>query len=197
MPSLHSSVGHLYLTGKHVLGLADSDDPGDQPDAATPVATVTITPSVSEVVVLADESVVSLVPVVAGLNAEGQFVAPPDGSGASGGTGTSTSIKLIAPDQATINKVGWHWTVTVSPVSPGAFQPITAYVTGAPNETKTFGGQILAGQVPSLDLVPTALEVTGTGPGDSLTLGDIPPGTPSGTIIVNTAVTPPTVYLYR
>lgn len=194
MPDIHESVGYLTLTGKVLLGIADSDDPGEQTDATAAAANITITPSIPGFVVLADESVHRLPAIRATLNASGQLVAPADGQST---TGTSTSIRLIAPDQASISEVGWRYTVDVAPADGKSFEKFTVYLTGAPNESKTLGGLILAGHVPSLSQVLAAIVVTGTGVDDALTLEDIPDGTPSGTIVANTAVTPTAFYIYR
>lgn len=184
MVDIHPSVGHLTLTGKVLLGLADSDDPGEQPDAGRLVADITITPSIDYVVVVADESVIALPPKVsASLNAAGQLVAPADGKGE---TGTSTSLQLIAPDQAAIHRVGWRWVIDIAPVDGVSFKPIQVFLSGAPGDQKTLGGLILAGQVPSLDVYPSWIEVedaTYDEPTNTWT-ADIPDDTPLGTLVI-------------
>lgn len=194
MPDIHESVGYMTLTGKVLLGLADSDDDGEQTDASAAVATVTITPSIPGVVVVADESVVRLTTIRAALNASGQLVAPADGQST---VGTSTSLRLIAPDQAAISEVGWQYVIDIAPVDGKSFTKFTVFLTGAKDEAKTIGGLILAGHTPQLSTLLSAIEVTGTGVDDALTLADIPDGTPSGTVVANTAVDPTAFYIYR
>lgn len=184
MVDIHPSVGFLTLTGKVLLGLADSDDPGDQPDAGRLVANVTITPSIDYVVVVADESVIALPPrIQASLNAGGQLVAPADGKGE---PGTSTSLRLIAPDQPAIHRVGWRWVIDIAPVDGESFAAIQVFLSGGPDESKTLGGLILAGHVPSLDIYPSWIEVddaTYDAPTDTWT-ADIPDDTPLGTLVI-------------
>lgn len=196
MPDIHASVGHLTLTGKVLMGYADSDDVGEQTDATAAVADVQIKASIPRVVVTANEDVINLPTINGSLNGEGQLVAPADGKST---TGTSTSMRLIAPQQASISHVNWHWEVTVRPIEGTGviFEPITVIVTGAPGDAKTIGGEILAGHVPGLSQLLAAIDVTGTGVDDELTLDDIPDGTPLGTVVANTAVTPTAFYIYR
>ncbi len=158
MADIHESVGHLTLTGKMLLGLADSDDVGDQTDVTAPVAVVSVRASIDDFVVIADESIVALPEYAATLNADGQLVAPSDGRSA---VGTSTSLRLIAPNQDTISKVGWRWIVTVRPTDGRSFKEITVYVDGAPGDVRTLGGQILAGQTPSVTIYPGYIPIEG------------------------------------
>lgn len=196
MTNVHESVGWLTVTGRSLLGIADSIDAGNVPDVLTPAANVTIKASIDRVVVIADKTILNFPPdgITASLDAEGRLVAPADGIGV---VGTSTNITLVAPDQSTISHVGWRWEITVRPADGKAFTPYEVYITGAPGQEKSIGDAILSGDVPSLSIQPSTIAVAGTGTDDALTLDDIPDGTPSGTLVVNTAVTPPTVSLYR
>lgn len=187
MVDIHESVGHLTLTGDVLLGISDSDDPGDQTNVLPAVADVTIVPSVPRVVVVANEAVVNLPTINASLNGSGQLVAPTDGKST---IGTSTMTRLIAPEQASVVPSNWYYTVTITPAAgAGHFEDIVVYLTGAPDEAKTIGGLILAGQTPTQAMSPQYVRIEDVFVLDEAT-GDyavnVPEGTPEGSLLAGT-----------
>ena len=195
MPDVHASVGYLTVTGNLLAALADSDDAGNAPDTKGAIASVTIRPTITDpLVVIADKSVLMLRTLRATVDADGRLVAPADGEST---TGTSAQIHLVAPDQASLSEVGWSWVFRFDPADGQGWAAFEVDVTGAPGDSKQIGDEILAGHARTLSRIAAAIAVEGTGTDDALTLDDIPEGTPLGTLVVNTAVTPPTVSLYR
>jgi hypothetical protein len=183
MVDIHSSVGWFNLSGKVLRGLADSDDVGEAPDTRATSALIDIEASIDQFVVIADQSVITLPTIEASLDAGGNLVAPADGLSA---TGTSAVLKLIAPQQSTISQVNWYWTIRFRPAAGNSFEPFSVTVTAAPGESKTIGGQILAGHTPSVSVYPDYIEIPGPLAFNETTgtyTFDIPDGTRRGALL--------------
>ena len=194
MTDVDVTVGHLTLTGKIRLGVADSDDVGSSPDSVPAVARVTITASVPRVVEVATKTVLALPTISASLNGAGQLVAPADGFTA---VGSSAAVHLIATNQDAITPVGWHWVVAVEPIDGQTWAGFSVIVSGKPDSEHSIGQALINGDLTGLGaILAGAYVVEGTGTDGVVTEADLE-DVPLNSVWINTATDPGTWGLYR
>lgn len=138
MADLPDSIGYLTVTGRGVLGYADSADVGDQPDQVVAVATITFVPVVTGVdalVSLPDDMFIFPQTIKCSLNSNGRLVPPADGLSSDPAPSAVTHVQLIAPRQDSLNFQGWSWLAKFSPPSSAAgWNPFQRAFTGAPGD---------------------------------------------------------------
>ncbi|KRC52118.1 hypothetical protein ASE16_03460 [Leifsonia sp. Root227] len=153
MADLPGSIGHLTVTGRGVLALADSNDVGEAPDQVTALATITFTPNLSGVDVLtsvADDMFIFPQTIKCTLNSDGRLVPPSDGVSADPDPGAPTEVQLIAPQQNSLNYTGWTWTAKFAPVAPQNWQTFQRSFTGAPGDDISLAQVITQNPVPGV-----------------------------------------------
>lgn len=138
MADLPGDIGYLTVSGKASLGLADSNDAGEQPDRVAATAIVTFTPLLGTqdvIVAVADDEIVMPQPIKCTLDSTGRLVPPADGVGAAPDPSAPKYVQLIAPNQASLNYTGWSWRATFAPIAPQNWNPFSRVFTGAPGDT--------------------------------------------------------------
>lgn len=138
MADLPSSVGFLTVTGRLVLGMGDSVDPGNEPDMLPAAGTVTFTPNLPgtfPLVSLADSLMIAPATVKAALDEAGNIVPPSDGGDADPATGGTAGVFLVAPQQPTVlSNIDWTWTVSFAPATGQRWKPFSRSFTGKPGD---------------------------------------------------------------
>lgn len=146
---VYPNLGALNVTGRLLLGYADSADTDTTPDIGAPLATVLIEPileGTDPLVYLADGSMVRPVPVVASIRFDGYVVPPADGISSEPApkdldpVATPVPVvRLIAPQQG-FDVQAWSWRATFKPVGGGpSFAAFSRVFSGAPGETVDLG----------------------------------------------------------
>jgi hypothetical protein len=142
MANLPSEVGYLTVVDNVVNAFSDSSDAGDVPDISQATALVTFTPADLPpdrpfVVVGATGQRVHLATIKAFL-ANGQLYRVADGRApVNGETPTTVGIPLVAPNQATLDWIDWHWDATYSAADGEPWSEYTIPIYGVPGETKS------------------------------------------------------------
>lgn len=131
-------IGYLTVTGRAVLGLADSNDAGGQPDQVAATATVTFTPvlgNVDSLVAVSDDLLVLPQAITCTLRSDGRLVPPSDGVKAPPDPDAEPEVHLIAPNQASLSYTGWSWQASFAPIQPQSWNPFRRVFSGAPGDT--------------------------------------------------------------
>lgn len=149
MTDLPASVGYITVVAKGLLGIADSNDGGTQPDAVPLVARVEFTASNARPVVAIAEDpqvIIPLAKITCDLDANGNLRPPNDGTDT--GADASGSLRLVAPDGPGIDYTGWQWTAKFSP-GPGQsrWQVFTVTFGGVGGQTVDLG-EVLSAELP-------------------------------------------------
>lgn len=162
MADVPASVGWFSVSGRLLLGLADSDDAGNSPDAVSAVADVIITNNAPVPLVAATEGVMfKVADVHATLDTEGRLRPPANGLDGTPSP-NSTEVFLVAPNQASIHEVGWWYTFTFVPRAGQTWETFSIQVTGEPGDTKNLASEVVAGNVSTSARQPTVWVQDGT-----------------------------------
>lgn len=145
MTDLPTSIGKITITGRHLLGIADSIDTGTTPDSIVPIANVAIRNNAPNPLAIPSEKLLlTLDTIDATLNSDGVLVAPADGKG--GEASTTTNITLVAPIQALIDFIDWEYTLEFSPIT-GTWTPFEVRVTGKPGDIIDLSDAVISGRI--------------------------------------------------
>lgn len=174
MADIDPSIGFLTVRASLTTAIADSDDPGDAPDAIAANGTVTFwtegIPSRRPYVVNpASEELVTLPtsqfkPVHCRL-VEGKLIPPAngwDGRQDVDVPADDPGLRLVAPKQASIDLSGWVWVAEFkpSPSEGSAWPAFQIRFTGAPGDEKELALAALAQPSASTEASPTVWTVT-------------------------------------
>jgi hypothetical protein len=200
--NLPSEVGYLTVVDNVVDAYSDSNDVGDVPDISQAVALVTFTPvnlrpGKPYVVVGSTGQRVHIVAIKAFL-ANGQLYRTADGKGpATGETPTTPGVPLVAPNQANLDWLDWHWEAEYAPAAGEPWESYTVPIYGAPGDTISIAQASMQAEfVEGLTAAKNVLaeEVTPAVPSGPLLVSDIPPQKRVGDFLIDVSKTPKILY---
>lgn len=179
MADVPASIGYMRVTGQMMLGYADSDDAGEEPDARPAIATVTFTSTAPTPIVAVEEQILfAIIGPKCELDADGFLVAPADGDDVDNDGDQSTpGVSLIAPNQASLSNVGWQWTATFKPISPQKWSGFTIKFSGEPGDVLNLADLSLIASTSALTQQPVVWVQSGI---------SIPAGARAGQFIYDT-----------
>jgi len=196
MADIPPSVGWFTVNGRLLLGLADSNDPGSNPDAVAAIADVTITNNAPiPLVAVAEKAMFNIATIKAYLDAEGRLIPP--ANGLDGEPSVGGEVRLVATDQLAISDVNWGYTFTFTPLPGQIWTAFGIYVSGAPGDVIDLGDAVLAETPTSPAVYPSYIEVDEATEEDGRWTATVPEGTPHRTLVIWQDDNTKHVFLYQ
>ncbi len=118
-------IGWITVSAKGILGMADSSDPGPNPNYVPVTGTITFVPEITGVVrLLTTGRFFAVAPVTCTFDSDGELSY--DGG---------KTVRLISPLWSELANKAWKWTATVSPGFGQSWDAFVVQFTGAPGTT--------------------------------------------------------------
>lgn len=150
MADLPASVGWMTVDASVILGLADTSDAGEEPDAVAAIGSVLFTPPPEAAQLwVYDPGQILLLQQVAGvLTADGIV------------TSDGVPIQLVAPVQDAISVQWWKWSAKFTPDASQSWQSFTTTFLGSPGDTVKIGNPIFDPPVAPVSVRPVIIVPT-------------------------------------
>ncbi len=132
MTDLPGAVGYMEVVFYGLVGLFDTVDPGNDPDAEDMLASVEFTPSVTNIVEITEAGLKTFISLATTTHPLSGGVLEPNDEEAG-------TLRLVAPMQVSISPRNWFWTARFIPTATQDWKEFSISFSGSPGDTVDLG----------------------------------------------------------